>query len=55
MPRQTKHNVVEERTSGYITRKQLELFLQQKYPAVSSVDDFAIEVCLALLDFYARN
>jgi len=47
MTRQPIHNVVEERTSGYITREKLETFLQKKYPDVSSVDEFAIEVCLS--------
>jgi hypothetical protein len=47
MARQPVHNVVEERTSGYITRKKLELFLQAKYPNVLSVDEFDIKVRLA--------
>jgi hypothetical protein len=48
MARQPVHNVVEERTSGYITRKKLETFLQARYPHVSSVVDFDIRVRLSL-------
>lgn len=44
MDRQPVLNVVEERTSGYITRKTLESFLQARYPNVASLDEFHIKV-----------
>jgi len=53
MTRQRIHNVVEERTSGYITREKLETFLQKKYPDVSSVKEFAIEEKRNKWEFYA--
>jgi hypothetical protein len=45
MTRQPVHHVVEERTSGYITRAELESFLQARYPSVASIDEFDIKVC----------
>lgn len=43
----TRHpvlNVVEERTSGYITQEKLEEFLKARFQ-VSLLDDFHIRVC----------
>jgi len=55
MARQPKHNVVEEKTSGYITRKKLEAFLQERYPNVSSIDEFDIKEKRDKWEFYAPD
>ena len=46
MARPPTHNVVEEKTSGYLTRQTLEAFLPERYPHVSSIDEFDIKVRL---------
>jgi hypothetical protein len=43
MARHPKHNVVEARTSGYITQEKLETFLKERFK-VSSLDEFEIKV-----------
>jgi hypothetical protein len=48
MARHPKHNVVEARTSGYITREKLETFLKAKFK-VSSLTEFDIKVCPATI------
>ncbi|KAI4920427.1 hypothetical protein J4E85_009194 [Alternaria conjuncta] len=53
MPRQPVHNVVEEKTSGYITKEKLEIFLHDRFPDVSPMDEFAIVEKRKKWEFYA--
>jgi hypothetical protein len=52
MPRHREQHIVEERTSGYITRKRLEDFLGKRYN-VATFEDFEITVWFALSSKHA--